>query len=304
MQTIRVAASSANMGPGFDCMGIALNIFNEIDFELRPSGLTIELDECDRGVIPTDETNMIYRVFADVLAKHGAPVPGLYIRQRNDIPVMHGLGSSSACIVGGILMANEAMGNAMSFEEILDLAATTEGHPDNVLPVLLGGITVGAIHDGRVVHRRFDAPKGLRCAVFIPDFTLSTKKAREVLPKQVSMADAVFNMSHAALLAAGLAQGDITVMRDALRDRLHQDYRKSLIMGYDDVIALCERNGAMAACLSGAGPTLIAYLDGGEGFVEAVEPKLAAIPGGWQVRLVDVCTEGAHVQTCANVRRR
>lgn len=292
MQTIRIPATTANLGPGFDCMGMALGLCNEVDFEFLEDGLIIEVPSEDRAAIPADARNLIYRVFSQVLTSCSHPVPGLHLRQRNPIPNMRGLGSSAACVAAGVLLANLAMGRPYPDSWMLNTAAQLEGHPDNVLPAFLGGLTVGALENETVHYQRIVPPEGLRCAVIIPSFTLSTRKARDVLPKQVPMKDAVHNLSYAALLAAGLACGDIDVLRYALKDRLHQNYRKALIPDFDEVVSICEQGGALGACLSGAGPTIIAYLDGGKGFVDAVQPELDALNGNWKAQILEVHLQG------------
>ncbi len=292
MPVIRIPATAANLGPGFDCLGLALTCYNTVEFEFTGDGLTIELAEKDRKFIPADARNLIYRVFAATLRDRGAEPPGVRIREVNSIPSTHGLGSSSACVVAGVAMANYALGGGMRPQEMLDLCANREGHPDNVLPAFWGGFTVGALEDGHVRYEHFDPPKNLRCAVFVPEFSLPTRKARAVLPYKVPRADAVFNVSRAALLTAAFAKGDLELLSYALRDRLHEPYRKSLIPHFDDVVRIATEHGALGACLSGAGPTVIAFLDGKEGFAEEVREELAVFPGKWDVRELEIDRKG------------
>jgi len=296
MRTITVPASSANMGPGFDCLGVALACYNTISFEFMPDGLKIDLPVEDRGRIPADERNLIYRVFADTLKACGVRVPGVHFAQRNGIPAMRGMGSSSACVVGGIVMANAYMGDKLAMRELIALCAEEEGHPDNILPTLLGGFTVGCIDGDEVHYLRFDPPADLRCALFIPPFSLSTRKARAALPKTVPLRDAVFNLSHASLVTAAIASGQVPMLRYAMQDALHQPYRKPLVPGYDDIVRIAADAGALATCLSGAGPAMIAFLEGGEGFLEAVRPALAALGGGWQAELLEIDPHGYRVE--------
>ena len=187
MRTLTVPATSANLGPGFDCLGLALSCYNTITFEFIESGLHIELEPCDLSHIPADSRNLIYRVFCRVLKTYGITPPGVHFAQVNEIPSMRGLGSSAASVVGGVVMADTYMGFKMTKQEMLDICASQEGHPDNILPALLGGLTVGCMDNGHVRYLRMDAPKSLRLAVFIPPFSLSTRKARSVLPKTVPL---------------------------------------------------------------------------------------------------------------------
>lgn len=296
MRTITIPASSANMGPGFDCLGVALTCYNTVSFEFMESGLLIDLPVEDRGRIPADERNLVYRVFADTLRLFGEKLPGVHFSQTNGIPAMRGMGSSSACVVAGVAMANAYMGDRLSLDDQIQLCANEEGHPDNILPTLVGGFAVGCIDGGTVHYLRFDPPQGLKCALFIPPFSLSTRKARAALPKHVPLKDAVFNLSHASLVTAALARGELSLLRYAMQDALHQPYRKPLVPGYDEIVRIAAEAGALATCLSGAGPAMISFLEGGEGFAEAVLPGLKALSGGWQMRLLEIDPLGYRVE--------
>lgn len=293
MKTITIPATSANMGPGFDCMGLALRIYNTISFEFMEKGLKIDLPEQDRRVIPTDARNLIYRVFCNTLHEHGVTPPGLHFAQTNEIPSVRGLGSSAACVVGGVIMADIYMGEKMSVMDKLELCAAEDGHPDNVLPALIGGIAVGCIEGRKVYYERFDAPENLRIAAFVPPFPLATKKARQALPAMVPYQDAVFNLSRAALLASALAKGNLSLLKPAMQDRLHQPYREPLIPGYQDILRIAEENGALSVCLSGAGPTVTAFLEGdGKAFEKRAAAALEALSTGWRLHLLEVDREG------------
>lgn len=294
MPIIKIPCSTANMGPGFDCIGMALSMYNEIHFDIIDSGLEIEVGEEHGLKIATDKRNLIYHSIETALKAIGVPMPGLRIRQINRIPQTRGLGSSSACVVGGIIAANIISGGALSTDDMIALAAEVEGHPDNILPTFVGGMTVGAIENGRVKYVHIEPPRQLKCCVFVPDFPLSTKKARAVLPKAVSLQDAIYNVSRASLMVGAMTQGRLDLVRTALGDRLHQPYRKELIKGYDQIIEAAEKNGALGCCLSGAGPTMIAFLEKDyRQFLQRMSVALKDIPGGWQAQLLDVCYEGA-----------
>lgn len=294
MPIIKIPCSTANMGPGFDCIGMALSMYNEIHFDILDSGLEIEVGEEHGQKIATDERNLIYRSIQTALKAIDVPMPGLRIRQINRIPQTRGLGSSSACVVGGVIAANIISGGALSTDDMIALAAEIEGHPDNILPTFVGGMTVGAMEGGRVKYVHIEPPRQLKCCVFVPDFPLSTKKARAVLPKEVTLHDAVYNVSRASLMVGAMTQGRLDLVRTALGDRLHQPYRKELIRGYDQIVEAAEKNGALGCCLSGAGPTMIAFLEKDyRQFLQRMTATIKNVPGGWQAQLLDVCYEGA-----------
>ncbi|MDL2234919.1 homoserine kinase [Christensenellaceae bacterium OttesenSCG-928-L17] len=296
MRSIRIPATSANMGPGFDCMGIALCQYNTISFAFMESGLQIDLEQHDKARIPADARNLVYRVFCRTLQQYGIIPPGVHFSQINHIPPVRGLGSSAACVVGGVAMANAYMGEKLSVQEIINLCAAEDGHPDNILPAILGGIAVGCMEGGHVYYDRFEGPENLRCAVFVPPFQLPTKKARAALPKSVPMQDAIFNISRTAMQAAAFAHGNLEILRVTMQDRLHQPYRKPLIAGYDAVMNIALEHGALAACLSGAGPTVIAFLDGdNDTYVSACKNALAAAHLRWHVELLEVDKTGYRI---------
>lgn len=258
--TVRVPGTTANCGPGFDTVGIACTIYNDLTLTLsdRP-GFTLAVTGEGAGSIPANERNIAYQAVGAVLKKVGVASPGISIAMHNNIPLARGLGSSAAAIVGGLVAANAAIGGKLDNDALLAMATVLEGHPDNVAPAIFGGITVSFTAGGVPQTLRFSPPEPLRLVVAIPDFGLSTKAARQVLPKTVPYTDAVFNVGRAALLVGALCQGKLDHLRFALEDRLHQPYRAKLIPGMDDVLAAAVENGALGAALSGAGPCLIAF---------------------------------------------
>lgn len=258
MIRIRVPATSANLGAGFDALGLAVGLYNYIDMELCDR---IDIRSTDSTVVPTDETNMIYVAARDLFEVCGKKLDGLRITQTNNIPMTRGLGSSSACIVGGLIGANTLLGNPLSADELVDLAAQIEGHPDNTAPALLGGI-VTAVFDGRKVHWvKQEVFTKLRFVALIPDFELSTEKARACLPKQIDFKDAVFNLSRAALFSASLLTGKFENLRTGVDDRLHQPYRIDLIPHAKEIFEIAYTHGAYASYISGAGPTIMTIAD-------------------------------------------
>ena len=299
MPKIKIPASTANMGPGFDSLGMALTLYNEIEFTQMEEGLEIIVASSNDEIeIATDERNLIYCSIQEGLRATGVKMPGLRIVQTNHIPQTRGLGSSSACVVGGIIAANIISGGALSMDDMIAIATQIEGHPDNVLPTFVGGMAVAIMENEKVHYVRIDPPKALTCCVIIPDFPLLTAKARQVLPTEVSLSDAVFNVSHAGLMVALMQQGRLDLLTHALKDRLHQPYRKTLIEGYDDVVRAAEKNGALGCCLSGAGPTMIAFLEGeGSAFASRMKKSLQDMGLSWQVEQLDVCRSGATWET-------
>ncbi len=256
--TVRVPATTANLGPGFDCLGLALDIHNIV--ELSPTVETrVQITGEGQGQLSLGPNNLVLQA-ADRLAKEvGLEVPGWQLRQHNEIPLARGLGSSSAAIVGGLIAANELLQGGLDRPQLLKLAAEIEGHPDNVAPALYGGLTACCTEQADACCVRLDAPTELNIGVVIPHFEVSTQQARAVLPDEVSFEDAVFNLSRAACTLAVLVGGEWEVLPVVMKDRLHQPYRAPLIPGLAEVIAAAEQAGAHGAALSGSGPTVVAF---------------------------------------------
>lgn len=263
-------ATSANLGPGFDALGIALSVYNRFEAEEADC---LELSGCDEAFRGTD--NLFVQGYRRGMEALGSPFGGLRVRFEADIPVARGLGSSSACIVGGILAANALHGGRMGKEAMLDLAASMEGHPDNVAPAILGGFVAAVVDEGRVRAVRGAIGEGIVFNALVPPFELETSKARAALPKLLPFKDAVFNVGHAALAAAAFATRDFEALRDACKDRIHEDYRAPFIPGFGRIVDAARRAGAIAVFLSGAGPTVMAISRAGEtGFASAIAPAL------------------------------
>lgn len=276
---IRVPASSANLGPGFDCFGIAWQLYDEIDFEIGGSGL--EITGCDRKY--QNENNLAYRAYKAILERHGLkPEPLRISFSDTDIPVSRGLGSSSALLVAGVMAANALHGLDLSRKELFVVATALEGHPDNVAPALFGGLTASAVEAGIPLFVRYPLSDELRFTALVPPFELSTELARSVLPYQVPRADAVFNVSRAALLLSALGSGDTKLLHAAMCDRLHEPYRLPLIEGYDTARGLACKCGADAMCISGAGSTLLC-VSAQDGFAGRIAADLSRALPGWRV---------------------
>ena len=258
---IRIPATTANCGPGFDTLGIACNLYNEVELELNSIKDLVQISVTGDGAdsLPTNERNLVLRSVRAVLERNHSSGLGIRLNLLNRIPLSRGLGSSSSAIIGGVVAANVAVGSPFSNDELLDMATAIEGHPDNVAPALFGGFTVSVMQAERVACLRMSVPQELKLVVCIPDFRLSTHKARLAIPELVPHQDAVFNVSRTALLVGALATGQTKYLTDALQDRLHQPYRAPLIPGMDEVFAAGRQAGALGVAMSGAGPSIMAY---------------------------------------------
>lgn len=260
---VRVPASTANLGPGFDTLGMALSLYNEVELSDDGEGLQLQVEGEGKAELErAGERNLAVRAAQETLRDLGLQPSGLRVHQINRIPLGRGLGSSAAACLAGIAAAARLVRVELSTDELLARALPFEGHPDNVTPALMGGLTVSAIVEGRVVAARVPVPAHLKAVVVIPDLKLATKRAREVLPKQVPFADAVFNLTRLALLLTGLATDRLELLAPGTEDRLHQPYRAALLPGMEAILDEGRRAGALATCLSGAGSSLLALTSG------------------------------------------
>lgn len=270
MIRVQIPATTANMGPGFDTLGMALKLYNIVEMEEAKQGLYIDIEGDGADKIPRDASNIVYISAAKVFKTVGFEPKGLRIRMTNNIPLARGLGSSAAAIIGGLLAANILSGGRLGEKELLNLATEIEGHPDNVAPALVGGIVVTVQADNEIKYYKIEPPPKLKCVVAIPDFTLPTKLAREVLPQSVSLTDAVYNIGRTALLVTALIKQDFNMLSAAMDDKIHQPYRANLVPGMKKVFAAAKLAGARGIALSGAGPALIAYCDDNTGLIATV----------------------------------
>jgi homoserine kinase len=286
MRILRVPASSANLGPGFDTLGLALEIFLECRFE-RNDVLKIEVSGRDAQSISTDGSNLIWQT----MAAYGAPP--VRLRIHNEIPLGKGLGSSAAAITAGVVMANELLGWGWTRSQVLDETARLEGHPDNVAACTLGGVTASSFdRDGKAHAIRLDLPAGIGLAVVTPNFVLPTKTARAALPECYPRADVIFNLQRVALLVAALAKGSIADFAASLEDCLHQPYRASLVPGLAEILELREP-GLLGCVLSGAGPSVLVFFEeGAHECCERVRKIFGACGQGAEILRVGVAAEG------------
>jgi homoserine kinase len=264
---VRAPATTANLGPGFDTLGLALTLYNEIELSVA-NATTVEIEGEGAETLPRDDRHLVLHS-ANLLAQEGGQtVPGWHLRQRNSIPLARGLGSSSAAIVAGIVGANALLEIGMSNEDLLELAARIEGHPDNVAPALYGGLTVCCTGD-RLCCLPLPCPE-LKIIVAIPNFEVSTEAARKVMPKEIPHSDGVHNTAHVAMTLAAFLAGRYEFLACGMQDRLHEPYRAHLVPGFERVREAALRSGAYATCLSGSGPTVAAFADHYENDIAAV----------------------------------
>jgi homoserine kinase len=297
---VKVPATTANLGPGFDALGLALNLWNETEF--------VSTDDCKFevtvegegvGVLPTDANNAVVDAALQIYDRAGKSCTGLRIHSLNRIPLGSGLGSSSAAFLTGMLGANALLGNPFTDEEILKLAIETEGHPDNVAPAMLGGLVASIVYEDRVISLKLPAKANhapIHVTIVLPDFDFPTKQARAILPKQVDRKDAIYNISRAVLVTESLRTGDLDLLGKAMKDALHQPYRIPLIPGAQAAIDAAHRAGTAAVALSGAGPSLIAFCSK-ENPAVGLAMKRAFEQAGLTARIFELGTsyEGAEV---------
>lgn len=297
---VRVPATSANLGPGFDTLGLALGYGDELTVVTRDEpGVRVRVSGVGAGEVPEDETNLVARAAAHVYAGVGRELPGMLIDARNRIPHGRGMGSSGAAIVAGVMIAaglleyHEADPIRLDGDELLAFATELEGHPDNVAPALFGGLTIAWMEGARPRVKRLLVHRGIYPLVLVPDFTMSTRLARSLQPKQVPHEDAVFNVSRSALLVAALTQSPELLM-EATEDRLHQSYRGEAMPLTRNLIADLRAAGH-AAVVSGAGPSIL-VLAGDPAERQAAARIASEHEGGWQEHFLAVDIKGATVE--------
>ncbi|GAB6170630.1 homoserine kinase [Paradesulfitobacterium aromaticivorans] len=278
---VRVPATSANLGPGFDCLGLALSLFNTITVETEAAAqapktnIKVSPDQASPANktayslqikctgpyaqgITADENNLVWQTMVYLWQSINFPIPSVALTLDINIPAARGLGSSSTAIVGGLLAANAVAGNPLTQNELLQMANALEGHPDNVAPALLGGVTLSVLTGNGIQTRVLARAPKLTAIAIVPEILVKTEKARAVLKSEVPRQDAVFNIAHVGLIVEAFLTENYILLREGMRDKLHQDQRAALIPGMHDAIAAALKAGAYGAALSGSGPTLIA----------------------------------------------
>jgi homoserine kinase len=259
--TVEVPGTSANLGPGFDALGLALDLVNTVRVEPADAWeMVVEGEGADR--LTLGDRNLLYRAMTTGAKRWGVDIPTARLICKNDVPLSRGLGSSSAAIIAGLLIAMRLGWVERPLDEILHIASEIEGHPDNVAPALLGGVQVCALSDGRVAHVRVPLARPVTMALFVPDVPMPTREARAVIPRRVDLHDAVYNISRACLLVAALASGEVEALRVGTQDMLHQPPRMRLFPTMPVLFHAALEAGALGVYLSGAGSTIAAFVEG------------------------------------------
>ena len=287
--TIRVPATTANLGPGFDAFGCALSLYTDVTFEETEYGL--EITGCPEEFTGPD--NLAYVSYCAALATMSEELRGVKIHIDAHIPIARGLGSSAALLVAGAMGANVLHGNTLSTQGLLNITNAMEGHPDNLAPAFYGGLTASMVDNGLPVTVNFPLHPDWEILALVPDFHLPTPLARSVLPKEVHREDAIYNVAHGAMVLKALELGDEKLLRNAMQDRIHQNYRRKLIPDYDRIEAFIRTMGA-AFCLSGGGPTLLCFTRN-KNLRPLLEEKLPTIAKDhWEILPLHVEFQGAH----------
>jgi homoserine kinase len=260
---IRVPATTANLGPGFDCLGLALKLYNHVT--VRTDGeayLTIHVSGSARTPqIACDSHNLVYRAFRRVFETAGVPLPNLIMDLEVNTPLARGLGSSASAIVGGMTAANALLPDPLPEQQLIREMVRMEGHPDNVMACYAGGLVASLLADDRVIYEKHVPAPNIRCVLVVPGYELATSRARQAIPRRIPLADAVFNMARVPHVITRLCSGRLENLAILMDDRLHQPYRQPLVKGFDVIASEAERAGAAAVCLSGAGPTMLAICE-------------------------------------------
>ncbi|SFN77359.1 homoserine kinase [Mycetocola miduiensis] len=296
--TVRVPATSANLGPGFDTLGLALSVYDEVTVTVRQEpGAFVEIQGVGESVVATDASNLVVRALAHTFEAMGQSVPGVDLVAHNVIPHGRGLGSSGAAVVAGIVAAQGLLEGIVDIDTdtLLRLATELEGHPDNVAPALFGGLTIAWVEEAGPQHKKLLVHRGVSPLILVPQHTLSTKVARSLQPASVPHEDAVFNVSRSALLIAALTQSP-ELLFAGTEDRLHQSYRASAMPETDRLVTLLRSHGH-AAVVSGAGPSVLVLADGPGQRLEAAELVARESKSPWESMLLAVDVKGASVHT-------
>ena len=288
MIRIKVPATSANLGVGFDCMGLAVSLYSTIDFEQSSQKLII--NGCDEQF--QNEQNLIYQAFVRGCQFLNQPVPNVKITIDNHVPVSRGLGSSAVCIVGGLMGANLWFDSPLNKEEILTLATEMEGHPDNVAPAILGNLNVSFTDSQENIQNvAFKVSPDLFFVALVPDYQLSTKKARQVLPKSMDYQTVSYQVGHAVALSKALENGNLELIRQAIIDKMHEPFRSKLIPDYSVVKSICQKDGGVLY-ISGSGSTLMAIASNLNDAQKIIDETKKSFPN-WETHLLSVDTKGA-----------
>lgn len=295
--SVKVPATSANLGPGFDTLGLSLALYDELEVTATESGVRVDVQGVGQGEVPTDETNLVVRSIAHAFAHYGVPLPGLHLKAKNSIPHGRGLGSSAAAIVSGIMAAQGLLEGVVDIDSdaLLTLATELEGHPDNVAPAIFGGLTIAWTTPEGPRAKKLIVHRGVSPVVCVPAATMSTALARSLQPESVPHADAVFNVSRSALLIAALLQSP-ELLLEATEDKLHQDYRASAMPETYELIQVLRRHG-LAAVVSGAGPSILVLASDPSQRLVVADLVASSSTNPWEALMLAVDFKGATVNT-------
>ena len=293
--TIKVPATSANLGPGFDTLGLALDLWNETTITSEKE-FSVQVTGEGAGRLASGKNNLLVRAAQRVAERVGKSLPPFHAECVNRIPLSSGMGSSSAAILTGLLAGNALLENPFSREEILNLACEMEGHPDNVAPAMMGGLVVSTVEDGKVIARQISVGMNVHVTIVLPNFYLPTKQARAALPKKVSMRNAIHNISRTALIVEAFRNGDLDLLGNVMTDKLHQPYRLKLIPGAASAMEAAKEAGASAVALSGAGPSVIAFSTGEAGIGESMKRAYKAAGVEARIFRLGVASRGAELE--------
>ena len=291
---VKVPATTANLGPGFDCLGMALDIWNTVEIEVGASGVEISGEGSD--VLSTDSSNLIIRSFQRACSESGRKAPSVRVVSKNQVPVGRGLGSSTTAVVAGLTAGNEACGRPLSQERLLEIATEIEGHPDNAAAAFLGGCQIVVREEGRWVTVGLPIPDGLRAVIFIPSIPAPTAQARELLSSKIERRDAVYNIGRVALLTRAFSTGDFEHLAIATGDRLHQPARQVLFPSMSNIFRAALSAGALGVFLSGAGSSIVALTRGREltiGYEMADAAAKSNVAG--DIKVANPTTRGVHL---------
>lgn len=295
MIRIKVPATTANMGPGFDSFGMALNLYDIFEIE-ETNRETIIMDR-GKKVDEDYRENLIYNSLVSTLKRFDYKYEGFIINvARCEIPICRGLGSSAACIIGGVSAANGLMRGILTKEEVMLLATEIEGHPDNIVPAMVGGMVVSMLDNRKVNYSKVSVPNGLKFAAMIPEFQVSTSASREILPKAYEKEDCIFNICRSAMLVSALNNGEVDKLRACFGDRIHQPYRSELIPNSRDIFNKAKEFGSIGEFISGSGSTLMAVVkENIDNFQKSMGEYLKQLEGSWRIVVLEPDLEGVTV---------
>jgi len=299
MLKIKVPASTANIGAGFDVFGLALKLYNEFEFDETENDGLIFLQNGQPSTVTTED-NLIYFSMLEAFKIYNFKHKGFYINVKtSDVPLSRGLGSSATCIAAGINAANYYMNKIMTEQEIINLATKIEGHPDNVVPALIGGFNISLIENDNVVYSKINTPEDLLFVALIPDFQMNTENGRKILPENYSKEDCVFNISRAAMLISSLYKRDYSKLRTSLQDKIHQPFRSFLIKDMDAIFNKSKEFNALGEFISGSGSTLMIIIDkNNTEFYNKMNTFLKTVDACWKIKLLepDLCGTTAIIE--------